>query len=115
MKGETSNQTIVPQAKGYLLVPTIQDGKYIEALCFIIPKFASTLLSDSDVLKSRCFWKKHSRKSMLKLFEKGYDVSNKELGKCKNQQFDDIISLYDHNYGIYILHCVHKHEQNQNV
>ena len=51
-KGATSNDRIIPEAVGYLQVPTIDPGKSIEVKCYYSPKFTSTLLSNNDVLES---------------------------------------------------------------
>ena len=69
MKGATCEQTIVPEAEGYLQAPTVQEGKCIELLCYYSPKFTSTLLSDNDVLKSSKYAKEYSGQSMLKFFD----------------------------------------------
>ena len=69
MKGATSESVIVPQAEGYLQVPTIQEGKVLEVKCYYSPEFTSTLLSDNDVLESSPFHKQYSGQSMLKFFE----------------------------------------------
>ena len=50
MKGATSNNIIIPQAEGYLQVPTIQEEKYIDVRCYYSPEFTSALLFDNDVL-----------------------------------------------------------------
>ena len=55
MKGETSNNVIVSHSEGYLQVPTIQEGKWIDVHCYYSPEFTSTLLSDNDVLDSKKF------------------------------------------------------------
>ena len=55
MKGATSTDIIIPQVKGYLQVPTIQEGECIDVKCYYSPEFTSTLLSDNDVLHSSKF------------------------------------------------------------
>ena len=55
MKGTTSNNIIIPQTEGYLLVLTIQEGQHIETLCYFSPDFTSTLLSDNNIMKSNLF------------------------------------------------------------
>ena len=51
MKGGTSDNITIPEAQGYLKVPTIQDRKCIDVLCYYSPDFTSTLLLDNDVVK----------------------------------------------------------------
>ena len=55
MKGATSDNLIIPQAEGYLQVPTIQEGKWINVCCYYSPEFTLTLLLDNDVLNSNKF------------------------------------------------------------
>ena len=50
MKGATSDNIIIPEAQGYLQVPTINKGMTIDVLCYYLPEFTSTLLSDNDVI-----------------------------------------------------------------
>ena len=40
-KGATSNERIVPEAVGYLQVPTIDPGKSIDVKCYYSPRFTS--------------------------------------------------------------------------
>ena len=47
----------------------MQEGKFIEVLCYYSPKFTSTLLSDDDILKSSKHAKEYSGQLMLKFFE----------------------------------------------
>ena len=69
MKCAISEQTIVPEAEGYLHDPTMQEGKFIEILCYFSPKFTSTLLSDNDVLKILKHASEYSGQSMLEFFD----------------------------------------------
>ena len=52
MKGATSDNIIIPEAQGYLQVPTITKGVTIDVLCYYSPEFTSTLLYDIDVILS---------------------------------------------------------------
>ncbi len=52
MKGATSENVIVPVAEGFLKVPTIHEGVFLKKKCYFSQKFASTLLSDNDVLEA---------------------------------------------------------------
>ena len=53
MKGATSDNIIIPEAQGYLQVPTITKGVTINVLCYYSPEFTSTLLLDNDVLLAK--------------------------------------------------------------
>ena len=68
MKGATLKTIIVPEAQGYLEVPTITPGVTIDVLCYYSPDFTSTLLSDNDVLKANKHAKQFSGQSMLTFF-----------------------------------------------
>ena len=59
MKGSTFNNIVILQAEGYLQVPTIQEGKCMDVWCYYSLEFASTLLSDNDVLCSSKFSKEY--------------------------------------------------------
>ena len=39
MKDSPYEKTTVPEAKGYIQVPTMQEGKYIEVFCCYPPNF----------------------------------------------------------------------------
>ena len=52
---------------------------------------------------------------MLKFFEKGEELPDKDWERNKNQKCDHVTSLYDHNFGNHILQCVCRQKQNQNV
>ena len=69
MRGATLQTIIVPEAQGYLEVPTITPGVTIDVLCYYSPDFTSTLLSDNDVLKAHKHAKEFSGQSMLKFFD----------------------------------------------
>lgn len=79
MKGATSDNIIITEAQGYLQLPTIQDGKCIDVLCYYSPEFNSTLLSDNDVLEAYKYTKEYSGKSMLKFFNPLEEVSPSEM------------------------------------
>ena len=49
MKGATSDNVIVPRTEGYLQVPPIQEGKWIDICCYYSLEFMSTLLLDNNV------------------------------------------------------------------
>ena len=51
MRGATSKIIIVPEAQGYLEVPTITPGVTIDVLCYYSPDFTSTLLSNTTALR----------------------------------------------------------------
>ena len=69
MKGATSEKTIVSEAEGYLQVLTMQEGKFIEVLCYYSPKFTSMLISDNDILKSSKHAKEYSGQLMLEFID----------------------------------------------
>ena len=68
MKGATSDNIIIPEAQGYLQVPTIIKGVTIDVLCYYSPEFTSTLLSDNDVILSNRNPGGSTEQSMLKFF-----------------------------------------------
>lgn len=110
IKGATCEENIVPESEGYLQVPTMQEGKFIEVLCYYSPKFTSTLLSDIDILKSSKHAKEYSNQLMLKFFEEvEIDEMTEEMQKRIQEQVSTpFASQYDHNYGNCILQCIHK-------
>lgn len=69
MKGETLENIFIPQAGGYLQVPTVQEGQYIDVCCCYSLEFTSNLLSDNNVLCSNKFCKEYCGQSMLNFFE----------------------------------------------
>ena len=69
MRGATSQTIIVPEAQGYLEVPTITPGITINVLCYYSPDFTSTILSDNNVLKAHKHAKEFSGQLMLKFFD----------------------------------------------
>ena len=69
MRGATLKKIIVPEAQGYLEVPTITPGVTIDVLCYYSTNFTSTLLSDNNVLKANKHVKQFSSQSMLKFFD----------------------------------------------
>ena len=69
MKGAISEQTIIPEAEGYSHVPTMQEGKFIELLCYCSCKFISTLLFDNDIIKRANNAKECSGQLMLEFFD----------------------------------------------
>ena len=77
MKDATSDNIIIPEAQGYLQVPTITKGMMIDILCYYSPEFTSTLLSDNDVLLSNKNASDYVGQSMMKFFEQ------KELDKME--------------------------------
>ena len=68
MKGATSDNIIIPEAQGYLQVPTITKGVTIDVLCYYSPEFTSTLLSDNDILLSNKNSEDYAGQSMLNFF-----------------------------------------------
>ena len=69
MKGDTSDQPIIPEAEGKLRVKAITKDGYIDVKCYYLPHFTSTLLSDRDVLHSSPFAKDFSGQILTKYFE----------------------------------------------
>ena len=117
MQGATSKTIIVPEAQGYLEVPTITPGVTIDVLCYYSPDFTSTLLSDNDVLKANKHAKQFSGQSMLKFFDE-LEIAEMSLemqDTINNQVFNKVTSEYNHNYGNCILCCTHKRKFNKNV
>jgi hypothetical protein len=49
MHGATSENIIQPLAEGYLRVPAMTSEGYVNVLCYFLPQFISTLLSDLSV------------------------------------------------------------------
>ena len=117
MKGVTSGAVIVPEAEGYLQVPTIQEGKFAKVKCYYSPEFTSTLLSDNDVLESSPYRKEYSGQSMLKFFEPDEvnELPTEERDKIKMQKLDDVTNSYNNNFGNCILSCTHKKKSNRNL
>ena len=69
MKGDTSDQPIIPEAEGKLRVKAITKDGYIDVKCYYLPHFTSTLLSDQDVLCSTKFAKEYQGQAMVKYFD----------------------------------------------
>ena len=113
MKGATSDNIIIPQAEGYLQVPTIKEGKCMDVGCYYSPEFISTVLSDNDVLCSSKFSKEYNGKLMLKFFEPEEKWPEDQQEQIKNQKLDDVTKQYDHNYGNCILSCTQKKVQSK--
>ena len=67
MIGATSDQPIVPEAKGKLRVKDITSTGYIDVQCYYSPHFTATLLSDFGVLRSQLIYESD------KQFQKNYD------------------------------------------
>lgn len=112
MQGATSKMIIVPEAQGYLEVPTITPGITIDVLWYYSPDFMSTLLLDNDVLKAHKHAKKFSGQSMLKFFD---ELEITEMppdmkDKINNQVLNEDTFEYNHNYGNCILCCTHTRE-----
>ena len=117
MKGATSTNIIIPKAEGFLQVPTIEQGKWIDIKCFYSPDFTSTLLSDNDVLLANPYHKHYVGQSMLKFFEPDEinDLPTPEKARVENQQLDRVTEQYDHNFGNCILSCTHRAKSNRNI
>ena len=115
MKRATSNSIIIPEAEGYLQVPTIQEGKCMDVRCYYSPEFTSTLLSENYVLCLSKFAKEYSGQSMLKFFEPEEELPEDQQEQIKNQKLDEVTKHYDQNYGNCILSCTHKKKSNRNV
>ena len=105
MKGATSNNVIIPQAEGYLHVPTIQEGKCIDVQCCYSPEFTSTFLSDHDVVCSSKFGKEYCRQLMLKFFKLEEELREDQQEQIKNHKLDEVTKQYNHNFGNCILAC----------
>ena len=69
MKGATSKNVIVPRAEGFLKVPTVTKGVFINIKCYYSPEFTSTLLSDNDILGALPMQKDYCGQTMDKFFE----------------------------------------------
>ena len=115
MKGATSNKIIIPQAEGYLQVPTIQEGKCIDVRYYYSPEFTSTLLSYNDFLCSSRFSKECSGQLMLNFFDPEKKLPEDQQEQIWNQKLDDVTKKYDQNYGNCILTCMHEKKSNQNI
>ena len=69
MKGATLDNIIIPEAQGYLQVPTSTKGVTIDVLCYYSPELTSTLLSGNDVILSNKNPGNFTGQSMLKFFD----------------------------------------------
>ena len=121
MKGATSDNIIIPEAQGYLQVPTITKGVTIDVLCYYSPEFTSTLLSNNDVLLTNKYSGECIGHSMLKFFDTKELDEMEELSipqlqqwavKIKKQELDEVTKEYTHNYGNYMLCCTCKNKNN---
>ena len=117
MRSATSKTIIVPEAQGYLEVPTITPRVTIDVLCYYSPDFTSTLLLDNDVLKAHKDTKQFSGQSILKFFD---ELEITEMppdmkDKINNQVLNEDTTEYNHNYGNCILCCTHKRKFNRNM
>ena len=124
MKDATSDYVIIPEAQGYLQIPTITKGVTIDALCYYSPEFTSTFLSDNDVLLSNKNASDYVGQSMLKFFEqKELDkveklpIPNlqKQAAKICKQELDKTTKCCTHNCGNCMLCCTHKNKFNCNT
>ena len=119
MKSATLDNIIIPEAQGYLQVPTITKGVTIDILCYYSPEFTSTLLSDNDVILSNKNSGDYTGQLMLKFFnhmeldemeELPIPKLQQQAAAIRKQELDKIIKKYTLNYGNYMLCCTHKNK-----
>ena len=124
MKGATSDNIIIPEAQGYLQVPTITKGVTIDVLCYYLPEFASILLSDNDVILSNRNPGNFTGQSMLKFFNpKELDEMEElpipklqlQVKAIQKQELDEELKKYTLNYGICMVCCTHKNKHSCNI
>lgn len=84
--------------KGIYLFPQFKKENILKCFFYFSPEFTSTFLSNNGVLNSNQFSKEYSGQLMLKFFEDGEEIPDKDQERDKNQNLDDITSLYVHNF-----------------
>ena len=103
IKGATSDNIIIPEAQGYLQVPTITRGVMIDVLCYYSPEFTSTLLSDNDVILSNKNSGDYTGQLMLKFFNhKELDeMEELSISKLRQQAASIEKEIGQYNRGVY--------------
>ena len=86
MKGATSKNIIIPEAEGYLQVPTIQEGKCMDLQCYYSLEFTSNLLSENDIFCSSKFSKEYSGQLLLKFFEPEEKIARRSARTNKESE-----------------------------
>ena len=124
MKGASSDNIIIPEAQGYLQVPTITKGVTIDVLCYYSPEFTSTLLSDNDVILSNKNSGDYTDQLMLKFFnhkeldemeELPIPKLQQQTAEIQKQELDKTTKRYTLNYGNCMLCCTHKNKHSCNI